>query len=274
MRSQQQATWNNIRASLLADEAKYEQELKRAEQQRRDRLHYDTNFVTPEYAKFEIHLQPGGYVADTLAGYVFHHGTKVFYQGQNDQDELHHLVASMAREPNNGKVQRILDIGCSIGQGTTALKQRFPRAEVWGLDVALPLLRYGHKRAIDLGIDVHFKQALAEASGFPDDFFDVVLAHILFHEVPSMLFRPIVDEVRRVLRPGGTFTVVDAPKAAALPASNRMWQQYDSIYNCEPYALDFVATDLPTLLGDAGFEFLHQGPTPTFLWCSQAAKPT
>ena len=273
MRSQQQITWNKIADTLHEDTAAYEAQLAEAEQARPDRLHYDPDFVVPDYAKLDIHLQPGGYCGDPLAGYIFHHGTKVFYQGDNNQDELHQQVAGMVLEPADGAPQRILDVGCSIGQATTALKQRFPDAEVWGLDVGLPLLRYGHKRAVDLGIDVHFIQGLAEDLQFDDGHFDAVLSYILFHEVPSRLFKPIISEMFRVLRPGGTYTIVDAPNNNALPAPNRVWLRFDAIHNCEPYSPAFVACDLPALLEEAGFTDIEVGMTPTFLSLTTCRKP-
>ena len=273
MRSQQQITWNKIAATLHENPARYEAQLAEAERQRPNRLHYDPNFVVPDYAKLDIHLQPGGYCNDPLAGYIFHHGTKVFYQGDNDQDELHHQVADMVLTPEDGQVRRILDVGCSIGQATTALKQRFPDAEVWGLDVGLPLVRYGHKRAVDLGVDVHFIQGLAEDLKFDDGHFDSVLSYILFHEVPSRLFKPIIGEAFRVLRPGGTYTVVDAPNSKTLPAPNRLWLRFDAIYNCEPYSPAFVACDLPGLLEEAGFKDVQVESTPTFLTRTTCRKP-
>ncbi|MCC5868611.1 MAG: methyltransferase domain-containing protein [Gammaproteobacteria bacterium] len=274
MRSQQLRTWQKVRTTLLADEAQHERALQDAEREVPGRLHYDPSFETPEYACLDIHLQPGGYVGDrTVAGHVFHYGTQVFYQGDNDQDELHEDVASRVAEPADGRVQKILDVGCSIGQATTALKTRFPQAQVWGLDVALPLLRYAHLRAVNLGIDVHFKQGLAEDTGFEDGEFDSVLAYILFHEVPEHLFAQIVAEAFRVLRPGGTFTIVDAPNGRAFPAPNRVWLDFDANHNCEPYSPAFVATDLTALLESQGFRITHSGPTPTFLWCTQCEKP-
>ncbi len=274
MHSQQVRTWNKVRDTLLADEARYDHALADAERRAPGRLHYDPDFDTPEYACREIHLQPGGYVGDrSIAGHVFHYGTQVFYQGDNDQDELHQDVASRLAEPSDGRIRRVLDLGCSIGQATTALKARFPDAQVWGLDVALPLLRYAHQRAVNLQIDVHFKHALAEDTGFADGEFDAVLAYILFHEVPETLFVRIVAEAFRVLRPGGTFTIVDAPNGDAFPAPNRVWLEFDAMHNCEPYSPAFVATDLAALLESRGFRILHSGPTPTFLWCTQCERP-
>lgn len=272
MRSQQQQTWQKIQDGYAAERARYEAELDAAERARPNRLHYDPNFVVPRYATLDIHLQPGGYVGDSLAGYVFHHGTKVFYQGDNDQDELHRQVVDMVAAPADGRVVRVIDFGCSIGQCTTALKQRFPQAEVTGLDVGLPLLRYAHKRAVDLDVDVHFRHGLAEDTGLPSESFDVVLCYILFHEVPERLFPVILAEARRLLRPGGTLTVVDAPNDSNLPAPNRMWLKFDSLHNCEPYSPAFVASDFRKLIEDAGLRITHVGPTPTFLHLTTAVK--
>jgi ubiquinone/menaquinone biosynthesis C-methylase UbiE len=272
MRSQQQQTWQKLQESYSSRRAYYEAELDAAERHHPGRLHYDPAFEAPKYATLDIHLQPGGYCGDSLAGYVFHHGTKVFYQGDNDQDELHRQVVESVLAPADGKVTRVLDLGCSIGQCTTALKDRFPTAEVTGLDVGLPMVRYAHKRATDLGVEVHFRQGLAEDTRLPAGQYDVILAYILFHEVPERLFKPILAEVHRLLRPGGCFTVVDAPNNRNLPAANRLWLKFDAHYNCEPYSPAFVASDFTSLLGEAGFRIDSAGPTPTFLHCTTAVK--
>ena len=127
-----------------------------------ERIHIDPDFVVPEYTRKEIHCQPGGYTDDPIGGAVFHYGTKVFYEGANDQDELHIELAEKATPPADGKVARILDIGCSIGQATTVLADLYPNAEVWGLDVGAPMIRYAHMRAVERDKHVHFTQRLAE----------------------------------------------------------------------------------------------------------------
>lgn len=273
MRSQQRMTWEKCFEGFNKNRGHWEGLLVEAERRNPEKLHRNSQFEVPEYACQDIHLQPGGYCRDDLAGYVFHHGTGVFYQGDNNADEQHELYADMLRVPADGQVARILDTGCSIGQCTTALKERHPNAEVWGLDVGLPLLRYAHMRATDIGSDVYFKHALAEESGFEDGSFDCVFAYILFHEVPAVSFGEIVAEVKRILRPGGTFTVVDAPNGTAFPAPNRMWLAFDAKYNCEPYSPAFVATDFQALLAEHGFTDVQQGPTPTFLSLTTAVNP-
>ena len=273
MRSQQQLAWQKLQDSYAANRDYWEGKLTDAEQSNPGRLHYDPEFVAPESACQDIHLQPGGYCGDQLAGYVFYHGTRVFYQGDNDQDEIHVSCVNAMRPPADGRAQRILDLGCSIGQCTTELKERYPDAEVHGLDVALPMVRYAHMRATEMNVDVHFHQGLAEDLSFSSESFDVVFAYILFHEVPQHTFEPIVREAFRVLRPGGTFTVIDAPNATRLPAPNRMWAAFDAQYNCEPFAPAFGAADFTSLLAKAGFEDVEQGSSGSFLYNTFATKP-
>ena len=272
MRSQQTLTWKKLLETYHAKPDEYTAKLDQAESNT-GRLHYDKEFVVPESACQDIHLQPGGYCNDELAGYVFEHGTRVFYQGMNDNDELHKLYVTMLKQPEDGKLNRIMDLGCSIGQCTTAFKDAYPSAEVWGVDVALPLLRYANFRAAELESDVHFQQALAEDLPQEDGSFDAVFAYILFHETPAHTFKPIIEEAMRVLRPGGTLTIVDAPLGNSLPAANRMWQQFDAQYNCEPYALGFIESDFLGLIETAGFTDIEHGPTPTFLAITTAVKP-
>ncbi len=165
--------------------------------------------IEPEYTKHEIHMQPGGYTGDEFAGHIYHYGTNNFFNGRNYQDELHRNMARAVPVPADGKVRRILDAGCSCGQQVVALKQRYPDAEVWGVDIGAPMVRYAHMRAVDMGVDVNFRHALAEDTDFPDGYFDIVTSYILHHEVTEAATYKIIQETSRILRPGGVYYPVD-----------------------------------------------------------------
>jgi len=92
---------------------------------------------------------------------------------------------------------------------TVALKERFPDAEVWGIDAGAPMLRYGHMRAVRLGVGVNFSQRMAEDTQFPDNHFDLVTSYLLHHEVPADVTLKIIAEVQRVTRPGGVYYPLD-----------------------------------------------------------------
>jgi len=276
VRTQQEMMWRRTRESFFQDADGLMAAMAHAEEQHPERIHIDPDFVEPEYTRCEIHCQPGGYTDDPIGGIVYHYGTKVFYEGFNDQDELHIELAQKATKPADRQIERVLDIGCSVGQATTVLKDLYPQAEVWGLDVGKPMVRYAHARAVDLGKEVHFKQALAEDTGYPDANFDMVLSYILFHEVPVAKMKDIIAETYRVLRPGGVFSIYEFPSndKGQVSASNQFLIDYDSRNNCEPYSPAFVAADFRGIIEQAGF-IVEDGPllTNPFLQSIIARKP-
>lgn len=226
-------------------------------------LELNPDMDIPPYTAYEIHMQPGGYVGDPFAGHMYHYGTNSFYQGsrgRNEQDEIHIATAERMPLPEDGKVKRILVQGCGPGQLTCALKERFPDAEVWGIDVGGPLVRYGHMRAVELGVDVNFAQRLAEDTKFPDDHFDIVTSFIIHHEMPAEKTREVFREAYRVTRKGGYFYPVDfrtrAPKQRAY-AQYRTW--WDHRWNTEVWSREFRALNMETELEKAGFTLNPNG---------------
>lgn len=217
-------------------------------------LELNDDLDLPEYTRHEIHIQPGGYVGEAFAGPVYHYGTNSFYLGDNDQDEVYFARAVQLALPADGSLRRVLDIGCCVGQYPVAIKETYPDVEVWGIDVGAPLLRYAHMRATELGVDVHFAQRLAERSGFPDDHFDVVSAHILFHEVSTPAAEDIIREAWRVLRPGGVFDIVDFRQGMDYPPYTKYRLWVDHHYNGERWTLDYYARDMIAMLEAQGFE--------------------
>lgn len=248
MRSTQMMMWRGTGDTYRRIAGELEDWLKQAEAAAPHLLRIDPAFAYPDYFRAQdIHLQPGNYHDDALAGFVFHYGSKVFFTGGNDDDRLHNVMAAWC--PIDGSPQRIVDLGCGVGQSTTAFKLRFPEAEVHGIDLAAPMLRYGHARARKLGIEVHFTQGDAAALDFADNSVDAALAMILFHELPPEVAEGVVKEAARILKPGGTFTIIDFPHIAAEELSGRHCMRlFDSWYNGEPYAPAFVHSDFTALL--------------------------
>jgi ubiquinone/menaquinone biosynthesis C-methylase UbiE len=179
-------------------------------------------------------------------------------------------------KPADGQVRRILDLGCGSGLTTTALKTRFPDAEVWGIDAGGPMVRYAHHRAARLGVHVHFAQRLIEDNRFPDEHFDIVSSYILFHEVSHDAAVKAVREIARVLRPGGIYNHVDTlsegmveqgptsypvrEESATIVSKANAWQNHR--HNIEPWALEYRNSNFPGMLREAGFDVTVAPETP------------
>lgn len=265
MRSTQEMKWVGINATYRKREAELLAALDAADRSGPGSVRYDPNFVYPAYFRdSRFHLQPGGYWADPLAGFFYHYGTKVFFTGRNNDDDIQRELVALIPLPADGHVRRVLDLGCSAGQSTTALKERFPQAEVWGIDIAAPMVRYAHYRAVRMNLDVHFAQMKAEALEFPDESMDIVWAFILFHEVPVEIGQQIVREVYRVLRRGGVFALADFPNRPPEQAATVAGyiRDFDTHHNGERFGSDFVYSDFVGTMRRAGFSSVTPDAAP------------
>ena len=257
LRSLQEMTWDSAFSAVDGDRERMERELQAESDD--SLLELNPDLEMPDYIQFDFHLQPGGYVGDALAGEVYHHGTNAFYMGFNAGDMIHGGLVACGQEPSSGGVERALDMATGIGQCATALKQRYPNAEVWGLDPSEPLLRYAHKRAQSMNLPVRFRQARGEATGFDDGHFDVINSYILFHEIPFSATEKVVHEIYRILRPGGVFNIYDFPVGDPMSPESRYMFEMDHRDNGEPWSIDLMENDFDGVLTSAGFE-ITPGP--------------
>jgi SAM-dependent methyltransferase len=253
MRTQQEMKWHKITASLSARRDELEAELASFDQRGPGKLLLDPAFKAPSYVNVHFHLQPGGFYKDSLSGFMYHWGTKVFFRGDDDRDALHDKLVDRVPPPSDGQVNRVLDLACSVGQSTTGLKRRFPDADVWGIDHSAPMLRVAHRRAVMLNSGVTFAQRLTENTGLPDNHIDLAFAFILFHELPIRIIHETVKEMARVLRPGGMFHVFDFLDTASMNPLELYHRDFDARHNGEAYSQDFCDCDFHGLLESNGF---------------------
>jgi len=103
--------------------------------------------------------------------------------------------------------ERLLDLGS--GAGHTALFFAPHVAEVHALDLAQPMLEQGRRLATERGLsNLHWHRGEAESLPFPDDHFDLITSRQSAHHYEDL--ERALNEVARVLRPGGRLLVVDS----------------------------------------------------------------
>src|SRR4051795_3859936 len=101
---------------------------------------------------------------------------------------------------------RILDVG--IGTGISLVDYARTNRIV-GVDYSEPMLRKAHERVRDLKLDHVDALAVMDAQhlGFPDHYFDAVVAQYVITTVPDP--ERTLDEFARVTRPGGEIILVN-----------------------------------------------------------------
>ena len=215
------------------------------------RLHLDPAMAMPAYvADTDIHQIPGGIWNGDETAFVYEWATAAVSFSMLDPDTPLDWYAALMRErfaPNT-----ILDIGCTLGGSTRALKRAMPDAEIHGCDVSAPAMKLAHLRTVEAGQEIDFWQMNGEDLGFDDARFDLVTSHWLIHEVPPSALRRIMAEGKRVLKPGGTFAMYDMYLTPGGTIDAWLLDGY-AARNNEPFMYQARNLDLQTELEAAGF---------------------
>ncbi len=113
-------------------------------------------------------------------------------------DKLHHLLRLVDFDGHRGA--RVLEVGCGAGVDLV----RFARggAHVTGVDVADSAIALARRNVGHQQLRAELAVADGECLPFPADTFDFVYAHGVIQYTADD--RRLADEVRRVLKPGGT----------------------------------------------------------------------
>ncbi len=220
-------------------------------------LQLDPAIALPDYVTAtETHQQPGGLWRDPINAYVLAWYTTGLSFSGGDPDALVDWYAQRIRERCDEaglKPRRIVDLGCTGGRSTRAIKRAIPTAALIGWDVCEGPLRHGHLRSMEEGCAITLAQWRAEALKLPDASVDVLASHWLYHEMPPAAIHQSITEARRVLRDGGLFIAYDM---VLIPggAIGQWLQTGYAARNNEPFAHTLTTFDFPSALRACGFE--------------------
>ena len=108
----------------------------------------------------------------------------------------------------NGPRANVLDVGCGGGRTIETLLSRLPEGTVTGVDyssASVEVARATNRSSIERG-RVRLQEASVSSLPFPDETFDLVTAVETHYYWPDLATD--VREVMRVMKPGGTFTII------------------------------------------------------------------
>jgi len=246
-------------------------------------LRLNPDMAIPRYhSAVDIHCMPGGYHTefrpdDVANGAVYDRAVYLYAMGRMgpfNSDIGDTTIAYLKANFPDLKPRRILDLGCAVGHSTLPYCDAYPDAEVYGIDVGAPVLRYAHARAEALGKKVHFSQQNAESTDFEDGFFDLIVSHILVHETSHAAMRNIMREAHRLLSSGGVLIHAETPPYRDLSAYDAFMLDWDTRNNNEPYwgaSHEIVAADIAAETGfDAARAF--EGYQPSAFEANEAKR--
>jgi SAM-dependent methyltransferase len=112
-------------------------------------------------------------------------------------EKLHHLLRLIPFDGYRGR--RVLEVGC--GAGTDLMRFAKGGAIVTGVDVAASAVALARENFSQQGLQADLREADGEHLPFDDGRFDLVYAHGVVQYTGDG--QALVDECRRVLKPGG-----------------------------------------------------------------------
>jgi ubiquinone/menaquinone biosynthesis C-methylase UbiE len=99
--------------------------------------------------------------------------------------------------------KRILDLGCGTGRHSIYLAKK--GFDVYATDISPTGIEITREKAESLGLqNMHFQQLDMISIPFADNFFDAVVCTRTLHHGTLAQIQKTINEIYRVLRPGGT----------------------------------------------------------------------
>ena len=110
---------------------------------------------------------------------------------------------------NLDRPMAVLDVGCGTGSLTRLIADRMPpgKGRTLGIDAAEKMIEVARRKAGSRRVT--FEAALAEELPCASGSFDRVVSTFFFHHLDENLKKRAVDEIHRVLRPGGRAVILD-----------------------------------------------------------------
>jgi SAM-dependent methyltransferase len=223
----------------------------------------------------EIHRTTGGWDGHEYMGFIHgelihkHYVAKtfpgnIFVQRRRVLDEL------PARD-----FTRILEMGASSGHYTRGIQDKFPNAQITGVDTSIRFLEQAQRTANEHGWPWRLIVAPGEDTGLPPASFDLVTSYILLHEIPQRVIRGVFAEAFRVLEPGGYVLMTDVTPYWAQDRLSVFWADWMALHGGEPYWRESASLKLDDLCREIGFVDaktygLEGKPYP---WITIARKP-
>ena len=226
-------------------------------------LRLNKNLDMPDYVEsLDVHLMPGCWqtehaLDDVSQGAVYFHGGQVFRGSLLPDKKRSGVAASVSKwlsiKYPNFSPDKILETGCTIGSNLLPYNEIFPNAELYGVDVAAPCLRYAHARAVSNGVGAHFSQQNAEDLDFPDSSFDLIVSSFFFHEISVEATKRVLSQCHRLLKPGGMMVHMELPSASQVDPYYNFVLDWDNEHNNEPHYRDFRSQNFQSLMNQASF---------------------
>lgn len=125
-------------------------------------------------------------------------------------EEMHKLVVENLGFPQNTKL-KILDLGIGTGQTAQHILEKFPNAQIDGIDISKKMIEQGEIRLKKFLKRVNFTESDIYNVKFTEKY-DAVVAVLCIHHLNSKQKQEFFKRIYKTLKKGGMFIIADIIK--------------------------------------------------------------
>lgn len=208
----------------------------------------------PRYYLQNFHFQSDGWLSEASAK-RYDYQVEVVFLGVADmmrRQLLAHIIRWMR---DQGEAASFADLACGTGRFLSQLRAAVPHAELTGVDLS-PYYIDRAKQRFPGDQNIALMEGAMEDLPLEDASLDGLSSIFVFHELPPKIRSLAVNEMARVLKPGGRFFHMDTiQKGDHLPYDALLDLFPDAFH--EPYYKSYVECDLNALCASAGLVPVH-----------------
>lgn len=201
----------------------------------------------PEYWWTPVHFQPGGFANPKIVRLSYISREQYTFTREDViREQLATLYAGMSP-------RRILDVGTGTGTSAFVFAELFPEAEVIGIDLSAPYIRFAREWAERRGLkNIKFYQQNAQETVFESESFDAVHFAYVLHEMYAEDARKILRELYRLVKPGGMLSMFDGvyPDTEEGREAKR---RHAKTVGAEPFLGEYMDLNVEKAIADTGF---------------------
>lgn len=218
------------------------------------------DFTPPTYwSDVWFHRTTGGWDASDYNGFV--HGELVHrrYVARIFPGNIYAQRHDLLKELPRAQYGHILELGTSSGHYTVALADRFPDAQIVGVDPSERMLEQARRVGNERGAAWDLLVGVGEETGLADASFDLVTSYAIHHELPPRIIQKWFEEAFRLLVPGGDLLMADVPRTRDLDRMTAWRFDWAAKWGGEPFWRAAGLVDLAAGARAAGFVDVRTG---------------
>ena len=187
-------------------------------------------------------------------------------------DQANTLTELLHSDTSYGSGSLVLEAGCGVGAQTVALATRSAAATFLSVDISAESLAAARQRTRSAGVkNVAFYQADLYSMPFRAESFDHVFVCFVLEHLPRP--REAITALRRVLKRGGTITVIEGDHGSAYfhPDSRNARKAIQCLIDLQAHAGgdSLIGRSLYPLLTQAGLQHVEVSPRAVYVDASR-----